>query len=135
MPFSLIMRAKMFWKAQASAFLAGAVDFGGLALLVEFFHVYYAFAVAIAAAAGAITNFLINRYWAFQAHEHPMVGQAGRYLLVSAGSLGLNTVLVYACTEKLGTQYLVSKLIVATAVAVFYNYPIHKHYVYAKVAI
>ncbi len=132
MPVAIILRAKMFWKAQASAFIAGIVDFGGLAILVEYFHVYYAAAVAIAAGMGAVTNFFINRYWAFQAHTHPMGGQAGRYLMVSAGSLLLNTVLVYWCTEKLGTQYMVSKLIVATAVAVFYNYPIHKFYVYAK---
>ena len=119
MTVSWIIRAKLFWKAQASAVIAGIVDFGSLALMVEVFHVYYAAAVAIAAGSGAIANFVINRYWAFEAHDHPVVGQARKYILVSSGSLLLNTILVYVSTEWIGIQYLISKLFVAALVAVF----------------
>lgn len=121
---------KTFSRAQIAALIATVVDFGSLTLWVEVFHEFYAYGVAIGALMGAIANFLLNRYWSFQAGADPMVRQAGKYILVSAGSLVLNTIGVYLLTERMGLFYLYSKIAIAVFVGVFYNYPLHHFFVY-----
>ena len=123
---------KTFSKASLSAFLATIIDFGTLTFWVEVIHGFYPIGVALGAFAGTVVNFLVNRYWAFQATNAPIQKQALRYLLVSAGSLSLNTAGVYAVTELTGLFYLKSKLLVSLAVALFFNYPLHRYFVYSK---
>jgi len=123
---------KTFSKAQVAALAATVIDFGILTFWVEVLHLYYPYGVAIGAFFGAVTNFMINRYWSFQAGGDPMVRQAGRYILVSAGSLILNTLGVYLVTERTGLFYLYSQAIIAVMIGVFYNYPLHHFFVYQK---
>lgn len=121
---------KSFLRAQLAAISATAVDFGTLILWVEGLGLFYAYGVPVAAALGAITNFLMNRYWSFEASHLPAGPQVFRYAWVSLGSLILNTVLVYSVTEFLDVQYIGSKAIVSLVVALFYNYPLHRYFVY-----
>lgn len=123
---------KTFSKAQIAALVATAVDFGTLTLWVEVFHEFYAYGVAIGAFMGAVTNFFLNRHWSFEASADPMARQAGKYVLVSAGSLVLNTIGVYLLTERFGLFYLYSKIAIAILIGVFYNYPLHHFFVYHK---
>ncbi len=126
------MSIKTFSKAGVSAIAATVVDFGTLTVWVEVFHGFYPYGVALGAFLGAVTNFLINRYWAFDARHAPIHHQALRYVLVSVGSLALNTGGVYAVTELTGLFYLKSKILVAIAVALFFNYPLQRYFVYSK---
>jgi putative flippase GtrA len=123
---------KTFSRAQVASLAATVIDFGALTLWVEVFHQFYAYGVAIGALMGAVTNFLINRYWSFEAGASPIVRQAGRYAMVSAGSLILNTVGVYLITERFGVYYMSSKLAIAFAIGIFYNYPLHRYFVYHR---
>jgi len=119
-----------FSKSQISAFIATAIDFICLVVLVEIFNVWYASATAIAALAGAISNFLLGRHWSFMATDDHWHGQAWRYSIVALGSLVLNTLGVYALTDLFTLQYLISKVITALVVGIVFNYPLHRYYVF-----
>lgn len=119
-----------FKRSQIAALVATAVDFGTLVFLVEVCSVWYVLATATGAFLGAITNFIMGRKWAFLAETGSVSQQAVRYAMVSGGSLLLNSGGVYAFTDGLGYAYFVSKLIVAVLVAIFYNFPLQRYYVY-----
>lgn len=116
---------------------ATAVDFGTLTLLVEVLHLFYVTAVAIGAFLGAVTNFTINHGWAFSEVKNANAGsripknELKRYALVSLGSLVLNALLVFCFTELFRVSYLISKITVAVLVGWFYNYPLHRRFVWS----
>lgn len=117
-------------RSQIAALAATAVDFGVLAVLVQFLSVWYVAATAMGALSGAVTNFLMNRHWAFEAADGHWAPQGARYVVVSGASLGLNTLGVYWFTEALLFHYMASKLVTALAVGLFFNFPLHKYYVF-----
>lgn len=121
---------KTFSKAQVASLSATAVDYGATVVLVELAGAWYVAATALGAFLGAVTNFLMNRHWSFQATHVSVRGQATRYLLVSAGSLALNTVAVYGFTDGLGFKYMISKVVASLMVGFFYNFPLHRWFVF-----
>lgn len=100
--------------------------------LVELLGMWYVYANVIGASLGAVTNFLIGRYWAFQSSADSITGQAGRYAMVSLGSLLLNTLGLYLLTEYSPLNYIWAKIIVALLIAVTYNYLMQKKFVFRK---
>ena len=123
---------KLFVGAQLAALAGTVVDFAIFILLHNVLQVWYMTALVISAIAGAVTNFLLGRYWVFESTEHKIHHQAFRYVLVSAGSLGLNALGVYAFTEFIHFPPLVSKVIVAIIVAISYNFLLQKNFVYRR---
>jgi putative flippase GtrA len=121
-----------FSKAAIAALAATVVDFGTLTIWVEVLHQFYPIGVALGAAFGAITNFSLNRHWAFDAAHAPVGKQAVRYGIVSLGSLCLNTGGVWLVTEKLHLFYMISKIVVALMVGFLFNYPLQRRFVYPK---
>ena len=121
---------KLFAAAQVAALAGTLVDFAATFFFTEVLGILYWVSNAMGAALGAITNFLLGRYWVFEAKEGKIEQQAFRYVLVSAGSLLLNTAGVYFITEFFGLHYMWSKVIVAVIVAVTYNFILQKNYVY-----
>jgi putative flippase GtrA len=121
-----------FSRSQVSASIATGVDFVVLFGLVEFFGVWYVLSTAIGALAGAVTNFVMNRHWSFEAADGSWKPQAFRYVIVSAGSLALNTGGVYAATDGLGLHYALSVIAVSLLVALAYNYPLQRYYVFKR---
>jgi len=119
-----------FTKSQIAASIATALDFFCLILLVELFAVWYVAATAIAASIGAIINFLLGRHWSFPATDDVLHQQAIRYFWVALGSLLLNIFGVFALTELLNFQYLISKSLTAILVGFTFNYPLHRYYVF-----
>jgi putative flippase GtrA len=119
-----------FSRAQASSLASTLMDYGVLFLFTEVFHFWYVFSTASGALVGAITNFLINRHWTFQASGGHFSRQAKRYLIVSGGSLLLNTLGVYGMTETFKIHYAISVVLVSILVGFLFNYPLHRHYVY-----
>lgn len=81
---------------------------------------------------GAITNFLLGRYWAFDSSVDDIKYQAGRYAIVSIGSLLLNTIGIYILTEFTPLESLPAKILVGILVAVTYNYLMQKYFVFKK---
>jgi len=119
-----------FGRAQLSSLLATLADYGTLFLCTEVFHVWYVISTAVGALLGAVVNFMINRHWSFRASHGRISHQAFRYTVVSGGSLILNTGGVYLVTEFGRIHYAISVVIVSILVGIFFNYPLHRHYVY-----
>jgi putative flippase GtrA len=88
-------------------------------------------ATAVGAAAGGVTNFLLGRTWIFRAEHTPAGGQAVRYFFVSGASLGWNALGEYVLHDRLGLQYVLARAIVAVAVSLLWNFPMHRSFVFA----
>lgn len=127
---TLKSHAKSFSKANLTALAATIVDFGTLATLVEIGGLFYVIATACGAVLGAVTNFILNKYWAFEHGHGRLSAQGFRYALVSGCSLLLNTGLVFCLTDFLGMMYLKSKLVAALIVGWGWNYPLHRYFVF-----
>jgi len=119
-----------FKRAQIASLIATVVDFVTLVMLVEHVRVYYVTATAIGAFVGAVTNFLLGRLWSFRAVHGKYTSQAFRYALVSAGSLVLNSLGVWWFTEHHAIPYTLSKIATALLVGIFFNFPLHRAFVF-----
>lgn len=121
-----------FLRYQVAAIIATMVDFLVLIFLTEIIAIWYVESTAIGALCGAITNFIICRYWAFANSSNHLTNQIVKYILVSAGSLALNTLFVYLLTDFAKLNYTVSKIITAIVVAIFYNFTFQKYFVFKQ---
>lgn len=119
-----------FTKAQCSAWVASAVDFGVTLLLVNFLNVWYGYATFIGALSGGMVNCSINYRWVFHAFDQKKKYIAMRYIFVWAVSIALNTFGTFSLTELTNTNYIISKAIVAMLVAVFWNYQMQRSFVF-----
>ena len=116
-----------------SAMSATALDFTVLTTLKEVFGVYYVLATALGAISGGVLSFLLGRNWAFFNKENNIFGQAGRYVIANWSSIALNTSGVYLLTEVISNNhYLISKVIVASCVGLFFNFPMQRYFVFRK---
>jgi putative flippase GtrA len=86
-------RDRTLARATVSSLLATGVDALAYQVVLYFLIGRYGVAAAIAAIAGAVTNFLVNRHWTFVATQQRMVWQALRYAIVS--------LLTFACLRAL----------------------------------
>jgi putative flippase GtrA len=68
-----------------------------------------------------ISNFLLNRYWTFNAIAQPVAGQLAKFALVSATGLLINNILLYLLVKYFKTNFYLLKLIVIGLVF-FWNY-------------
>lgn len=116
-----------------SAMSATALDFTVLTTFTELLHIHYVASTAIGALSGGILSFLLGRNWAFFNRESGIFGQAGKYLITNFGSICLNTLGVYLLTEVVSdNHYLISKVIVAAMIGIFYNFPMQRYFVFIK---
>jgi len=120
----------IFLRSQLAAFLATASDFLTVILLTEVIGLWYVFSNVIGATVGTIVSFLLGRYWVFLSVDRKIHHQAFRYILVSIGSLILNTLGVYLVTEGLQINYIYSKVIVSVVVGIGFNFVLHKYFVF-----
>jgi putative flippase GtrA len=116
---------------QAGAILATIADFLTMIAWVELRLGSSVSGAAVGAASGAITSFTMGRLWIFQAHRRPAAGQALRYALVSAGSLGLNSLGQYLALKASGLPYVLCRVVVAAVVGVCWNFPLQRRFVFA----
>ena len=119
-----------FIKAQVASFVASTVDYCCTIMGVELFGVWYVWASGIGTVAGGFTNFSLSRRWVFNSREDAAQAQLIRYGMVWSGYLLLTTLGVYLCTHYLQVNYILSKLAVTTFMAIFYNYPLQKRFVF-----
>lgn len=119
-----------FIKAQASSLIATFLDFSTTIVLVNFFG-QDPFSSSIAGTiCGGVANFMINRYWVFDAARREMGAQAFKYLLVWVGNLALNAGGMYLILHGTDWNYVVSKALVALVVGFGYNYVFQKKLVF-----
>lgn len=122
-----------FLKANVASLVASACDFGFAILLREAFGVDAVVASVSGTVLGGIINFTIGRYWAFNATNKSIGRQGLRYLITWSGNLLLNAVGVYILIHHAALDYRIAKLITSLTVAVGYNYPMQKKYVFKNI--
>ncbi len=127
-----IIPSPRFIRSGLTSLLTTTFDFGVLTGCVELLHINYVLATWLGTVVGSLSNFTINKHWAFKGSAVPLPHQLGRFVLVQAGSSGWNTLGVWLLTRFGGLPYQVSKLIVAVVVAVAWNYPMNRTIVFAR---
>jgi putative flippase GtrA len=118
-----------------TAAIAGAVGTGlDLALLVVLIghHVAIPLATFIAALAGAVTNFTINKYVAFRDRSPIGLGQIARFNVVAVVSALLMAAVMKLATANLGVPVVAAKLACAAIVFAVWTYPAQRRLVFAR---
>ena len=119
-----------FTKAQLASILATGVDFAITFLLLHFAGAPIVASGATGTICGGVTNFLIGRNWVFNAQEQKWAAQLNRYVLVWIGNLVLNVSGLWLLAHYTGLKDMFAKIITAITVAVCYNYPLQKRFVF-----
>jgi len=130
-------KEKDFWltslfRHQIAGAIAFLVDFVIFVILTDLVDIWYVPATALAALVGAVLNFTLSTKWSFPGSKNSLKSQMLRYIIVSAGSIVLNTILVYLFTELVGLNEKISKLITAALVGSIYNFLLMRNYVFKK---
>lgn len=137
---------RLFIKAQASAQTATLIDFLSTYVCLQFFHIYYIIAAAVGSILGGLTDCIINYKWTFRVRDVRFYNVLIRYILVWMGSASLNVWGVYLLKNWFQDHtslwvysqslcVMLSKLIVAVLVAIFWNFLLHRYFVFRKLDI
>lgn len=121
-----------FLKSQVSAFFGGITDYVVMLYCVEALGIHYMTAICIGGFIGAIVNYSISRYWAFDAREEKIQTQVFKYVLVSLGSIILKSGGTFLLTESTHVDYRITRLLVDGVVALGFNYTLQKFWVFKK---
>ena len=124
---------RTFLKANIAAIIASFCDFGITVFFKQICRIDAVLASILGTIVGGIINFLIVRIWVFKSIQDHFLHQGKRYLLTWFGNLVLNSTGVYVLIKMMGVHYLFAKIATAITVAVGYNYPVQKKYVFKKV--
>lgn len=125
-------RRGTFSRSVLTSIFTTALDFGTLTTLVEMGGVNYVLATWIGTVIGSLSNFTINRAWAFEVRDHPPTGQFARFLVVQATASFLHTVGVWLLTRFLGLPYQGSKAVISLLVYLGWNYPMNRWFVFRR---
>ena len=123
---------RLFSRSTLVSLFTTALDFLTLVLLVEKLGVSYVWATWIGTVVGSLSNFTINKRWAFEAGRQNLGPQFLRFLLVQTGSSTLQTLGVWTFTRFVGLPYEASKLLVAAVVYLGWNFPLNRWFVFRK---
>ena len=119
-----------FFKANNASFTASLCDYLITIIVRENLKVDVVIAGIIGTTFGGIIYFLIGRHWVFNSTNVSSAAQAKRYLLTWTGNLMLNAFGIYVLTKLLGLHYIIAKISTSIIVAITYNYPVQKKYVF-----
>ena len=119
-----------FAKAQVASFTASVVDYWCTIISVELVGIWYVWASAVGTVVGGFTNFYLGRNWVFKRREKDRHKQMIKYLIVWTGYFILTTFGVFLLTHFSNLNYIISKALVSLVMAVSYNYPLQKRYVF-----
>lgn len=127
----LVKNPRELLTAGASGVAATVADVLLLVLMVEH-GVSVPTAAFLAATAGAVVCFLMNKYIAFRDRSSVTVQQVGRF-----GAVAVTTAMLMALSMKilavhLGVPYLVAKVVCAAVVFVVWTYPAQRRLVFAQ---
>ena len=103
--------------------MIGTVELGGVGPVK---------ATPIAAFAGAVTNFTMNRNFTYRAGYGSIGSQLWRFVLVSGCSLALNTLGEYLLLKVPHLHYFLARVITSTIVSNVWNYPMLRFFVFSE---
>ena len=119
-----------FIRSQIASFGASVVDFSITYMLTSFAGLWYIFSTTSGVVSGGIANFLLGRYWVFNASNGKKLNQVFKYILVWAFSMLLNLSGTIFFTEIMGMYYMVSKLLTGILVGILFNYNLQRVFVF-----
>jgi len=94
-------------------------------------HGAYGAAAVAGAVAGAVTNFSLNRHWAFRARNGPLAAQAARYALGSLMTLLVLEGLLWILVDRIGIDARVAWLPAKLVAWAAFSYPFQRMVVFA----
>ena len=107
-----------FGKAEVTASIGSAVDFGLAFMLSDIVGIYYGLANALGVMAGGVTNCCLNYRYVFGDSNRRKRSVAWRYFIV------------WAISWFLDIHYLIPKSVVSILVALLVNYPAQRKFVF-----
>lgn len=119
-----------FGKAESSAILASAADFGLTIFLVRALGVWYARASFFGALMGGIVNCYVNYRWVFDKQKQRKPFIALKYLFVWSFSILFNTAGTWFFTVLSGINFIIVKAVVAIIVAILWNFQMQHVFVF-----
>ncbi len=117
-------------KVGLSGCLATAVDVAALVVLVELLGMYVTLAAFLAALCGGVTNFLVNKFWAFRDSSKIDIRQVIAYALVSLMTAIFVAAAVHLLAVVIGWPYLIAKAIAALSIFLAWGYPAQAKFVF-----
>lgn len=121
-----------FLKAQVSNFFGGITDYLVMLYFAEVVGIHYMPAICLGGLIGAVVNYSIGRYWAFNSREEKVSSQIVKYGLVSLGSILLKSCGTFCLTELSHVDYRITRLLVDGIVSIGFNYTLQKFWVFKK---
>ncbi len=129
---SLRQQVITFFKAQFSAFLGALFDYSLMIILTEYGGIHYTRSIIISGIFGAVINFSINRYWAFNSRETSTTNQLFRFICVVACSVTIKSAGTDALCKITKLDYKIARFCVDAVVSFGLNYPLQKYWVFKK---
>ena len=126
----IIPELLIFARAQLAAFIGGLVDFACMIILTEVYHWFYAYSILASGLVGAVANFSINKYWAFNEQQGKTTTQLLKFSAVVAGSIILKSSGTYLFTEGLLVKYWIARIVIDALVCFGFNYVLHRKWVF-----
>ena len=120
-----------FVKSNVASITASLVDYLVTIIAVQLCGFPILLAGITGTVSGGIINFQMGRHWVFQKKQSKRREQVKRYFVVWSGNLILNATGFYVLAMYV-VHYIIAKLLISILVAVFYNYPLQKNYVFEK---
>ena len=117
-----------------SGIVATTVDVTALVLLVELLRSHVTIAAFLAASLGGVTNFFINKYWAFDDDAPLQMRQIAIYALVSLVTAAFTAAAIHILAVLIGVPYLIAKAIAAALVFLIWTYPAQARLVFPEPA-
>jgi putative flippase GtrA len=91
----------------------------------------YPVAAAMGALAGGITNFMLNRFWAFRSKEKGLAKQAAQYAAGSLTTLLVLEAVLFVLVEKIGIDARTAWLPAKAIAWAFFSYPYQRLVVFS----
>ncbi|MDB4934216.1 MAG: CDP-diacylglycerol--glycerol-3-phosphate 3-phosphatidyltransferase [Labilithrix sp.] len=115
---------------QAGSIVATIVDYTVMIALVSLLGTSPTVGTAAGAATGGTVNFILGRRWIFRSTGTHPAPQAGRYAMVSMGSLVLNTCGVHVLADIMHYPYVAARFVVSFVVSLLWNFPLQRSFVF-----
>jgi putative flippase GtrA len=126
------MKLRELVTASAGSVVATAVDMSALVLLVQH-GAPIAVSTFVAASAGAVTCFALNKRVAFRDRTRTSLAQVARFALVAVATALLLALAMELVAVKLGVPYIAAKLACSALVFTAWSYPAQRRLVFARV--
>jgi putative flippase GtrA len=108
------------------------VDFGTLTLFTEVAGYHYLVSAALAFLLGLVTNYALSVQWVFPRHRlGSRWAEFSIFGLIGLVGLGLNEIIMWGLTEKVGFHYLASKM-ASTVIVYLWNFFVRKFALFNK---